>query len=360
MSFADIPFNSTPNFKFQEIIDDKADCLTSTYQFDCYKEKSGRLILISPFFDIKNAVDLDYHIRLLNLETKEVLKKLEGHLDRVTMVRYFQDPSNRKNYLVSADKRYSVLVWDLTDDCTNSEKIYEVSPKYEAHIYSCLLIFREEKMFLATSSIDSNNPTKVYELELHKSNQNYNPVDLRDTNNCSVYFMANWYNEQTGQNIIIQNTKNKIRFTEYPNNQTYHILETGEKYPYNQAGIVFKIRGEDFYAHSCTYGLVQIFDLAKKELVKKIEIGGDVHLYSFVFWNENYLLLNDCLQRRIIVFDIFDDYKVKSKVLCPEMYFEKFIEKIVHPVYGESILSVGIDWKIKLYVNRSLLDDNSP
>lgn len=36
------------------------------------------------------------------------------------------------------------------------------------------------------------------------------------------------------------------------------------------------------------------------------------------------------------------------------MYFDRFIKKIEHPIYGESILSVGIDWKIRLFVNRNI------
>ena len=50
-----------------------------------------------------------------------------------------------------------------------------------------------------------------------------------------------------------------------------------------------------------------------------------------------------------------DDYAIKSKVLCPEFYFDRFIKKVDHPKYGESILSVGIDWKIKLFVNRNIV-----
>ena len=39
------------------------------------------------------------------------------------------------------------------------------------------------------------------------------------------------------------------------------------------------------------------------------------------------------------------------------MYFDRFIRKVDHPVYGESILSVGIDWKVKLYTNRNIIKE---
>ena len=39
------------------------------------------------------------------------------------------------------------------------------------------------------------------------------------------------------------------------------------------------------------------------------------------------------------------------------MYFDRFIRKVYHPIYGESILSVGIDWKIKLFTNRNIIKE---
>ena len=55
-----------------------------------------------------------------------------------------------------------------------------------------------------------------------------------------------------------------------------------------------------------------------------------------------------------------DGYKIKSKGLCPEMYFDRFIKKVDHPIYGESVMSVGIDWKIRLFVNRDIKREIKP
>ena len=84
--------------------------------------------------------------------------------------------------------------------------------------------------------------------------------------------------------------------------------------------------------------------------------------YNFVKWNENIILLYDAFQRRIFVLDTNTEgnqpYKIISKVLCPEMFYDKFIKKVNHPVYGESLLSIGVDWRIKLWVNRNVVVDD--
>lgn len=350
MNFEEVSFKSNPNFRFKEIVTDKSDCLSSTYQFDCYKDKNGEIILISPFFDYENILKQEHHISLINLQNNKVIKKLEGHKDRVVTVRYFQDPSNKNDYFISADRKYHIIVWDLNNECT---KKLDIVVKYEGFIYSCLLIFEEKKMWAVVSSLGENNVTKVIDVD----NKDH-ICEIEDSRGLNIYFLAYWYNkdalDNTQKHNIIQCGKNKILISEFPANNTYHILETDEKHPYNLAGIVFKNKNRDILAVSATYGLIQFLDLATKTLVKVFE-SEDVHLYSFIRWNDDYLLINDCLQRRILILDMKKDYRIKSKVLCPQMHFDRFIKKVDHPLYGESILSIGIDFKIKLFINRNII-----
>ena len=135
--------------------------------------------------------------------------------------------------------------------------------------------------------------------------------------------------------------------------KTDYSIQTDEKHPYNLGGMVFKNKDKHLLITSATYGLIKVIDLQQKKEIQSIQLE-DVFLYSFIKWNEHYILVNDCLQRRILILDMQDNFKIKSKVLCPEMYFDRFIKKIEHPIYGESILSVGIDWKIRLFVNRNI------
>ena len=117
-------------------------------------------------------------------------------------------------------------------------------------------------------------------------------------------------------------------------------------------GIVFKNNGRDLLAVSATYGLIQIYNLEYKEVFIKFEFE-NVFLYSFVKWNDNYLLINDCSNKSILILDMKDSFQIKKEIKCPEMYFDRFIKKVEHPLYGESILSVGIDWKIRIFINEN-------
>ena len=183
---------------------------------------------------------------------------------------------------------------------------------------------------------------------------------ITESKDLIVYSLSYWYNnnsEEGKKHVIIQCRSNKILMSEFPSNTTYYNIETDKKFPYISGSIVFKNWGRDMLTASLTCGLVLFVDLLKKEMVHEFKTEDDifVHLFSFGRWNEQYLLLSDAEKRRIIIFDTLQNYKIKSKHLYPEIFTDKYIQKINHLIYGESILSLGNDF-IKLYINRKYID----
>lgn len=345
MSFHNDNFKANPNFKYKGNAAEKSECLASTYQFDVYKDDKGEVFLISPYWDISKADQPDHHISLINLKNNQVEKVLEGHKDRVLVARYFQDPYTKKHYFISADRKYHVLVWDLSD---NGKIIFDEYLKYDSFIYSVLLMFEENGTIYAVISTLSSGETWVYPI-----NDKVNKRALKNTKEDNVYFMTYWWDKKKKHHNIISCCKNKITIHDFNTDDNPAEFKTDEKHPYNLGGMVFENNGKDYVITSATYGLIKVIDLeGKKEILNNTL--DDVFLYSFVRWNDQYILVNDCLQRRILVLDMKDGFKIKSKVLCPEMQFDRFIQKVNHPIHGESILTVGIDWNIKLFANRNI------
>ena len=164
MSFNDVCFKTNPNFRFQEIVTDKSDALSNACIFDVYKDRDKNIILIAPFFDSVNIMKQDYHVSLIDLKENKEIRKLEGHQDRILTCRYFKDPSSENDYIISADRKSNVIVWDISNDFI---KKLDINLEYDAFIYSCLLIFDEEqnRMFAVASSVSSNNITKVIDCQ---------------------------------------------------------------------------------------------------------------------------------------------------------------------------------------------------
>jgi len=348
MSFENVNFSANPSFKFKEIVVEKTECLGGTYQYDCFKGDDGETYLISPYWDIDNIEKREHHISIINLRTRET-RVLNGHKDRVLTVRYFQDPYTKKHYLISADRKTRVLVWDLSD---NYKIILDTELKYESFIYSVLLFFEENKIYAVTSTL-SNGETFVIPLD-----DKEHKIEIPNTKDFNIYFLTYWWDEKNKEHNIIQCGKNKIKISQFKARTDFE-FQTDDKHPYNMDGMVFKNKGKDYLITSATYGLIKVIDLEERREIVSMTFD-DVFFCSFVRWNDYYILLNDKLQRRILVLDMENNYQVISKVLLPEMYHDKFIKKIDHPKYGESLLSVGIDWKLKLFVNRTITSDDIP
>ena len=345
MSFHNDNFKSNPNFKYKGNAVEKTECLASTYQFDVFRDDKGEVYLISPYWDISKADKLDHHISLINLKNNQVEKTLEGHKDRVLVARYFQDPYTKKHYFISADRKFHVLVWDLSN---NGNIIFDEFVKYDSFIYSVLLMFDENGTIYAVISTLGSGETWVYPI-----NDKAKKKALKNSKESNVYFLTYWWDKKIKHHNIISCGKNTISIHDFNTDENPKEFKTDDKHPYNLGGMVFEKEEKNFLITSATYGLIKLIDLDEKKEVftRTFE---DVFLYSFVRWNDQYILINDCMQRRILVLDMKDDYKIKSKVLCPEMYFDRFIQKVDHPIHGESLLSVGIDWNIKIFANRNI------
>ena len=364
MSFDQQNFISNPNFKFREYPAELRECLGTTYTYDVYKNKQGQTILISPYFNIDKQCNTEgdpsiglenYHyISLIDLSNNKEIQKLVGHRDRVVTCRFFEDPYNGKQYLISADRKYQVKVWELTD---NGKLIFDrqVEEKYDNFIYSVLMIFEKGLFYIVVSTLGTGE-TCVYTIGNEQTMKK-----LKDTRELNIYYLDYWYEEDaeegSGEHHIIQCGKSNILVSQLKKDTNYSV-KTDEKYANNLCGMVYKKNGKDLLIVSATRGLLTFIDLKER---KEIQIPNvkreysDVFFYNFVRWNEQYILLYEAMQRRILVLDTDNDYKIVSKVLCPEMYYDRFIRKVDHPKYGESILSVGIDWKVKLYTNRNII-----
>ena len=182
-------FKTEPNFKFKEIVRDKADCLTSTYQFECYKDKNGEVYLIYPFFDIENDMN-NYHLSVVRLKDNKEVKLLEGYKDRILTIRYFQDPYTKSDYLVSADRKNNIILWDLRN---NFSKKLEKKVNCNSFIYSLLLIFDPNKIYIAFLNTDDG--TKVFDI-----NNNNNIINIKNANYNS-FFLEYWFNSKKNKHI---------------------------------------------------------------------------------------------------------------------------------------------------------------
>ena len=348
MSFDDLIFESTPNFRFKSTAVENCESLGGSCNFEIL-QKDQKTYLISPLFEQGITTNV-FFIRVISIEDNIVIKKLEGHDDRILNVRYFYNEITQKDYLVSADKKNKVIVWDINDDYKLLKKL---EFKFEGFIYSNVLFFKNDSIYLITSSMDYQGSVKIVDIT-----KNDPPEDVNSTEDFPVYFMTIYHNKINTKNYLILNGKKNIKIVEiFPENENEDIFikefTTEEEKLYNSGGLIYNFNNYDYYICSKTNGTLMIINLEIMEQVGDDRKFDGVSFYNIVKWNEKYLLFLDSYNRKVNVLDL-NDHKIKSKMVFPELKYPRYMKKVIHPIYGEALLIIGVDFKIKLYINKTI------
>ena len=299
--------------------------------------KDNQEYIVSPNY--KN-----FNLNIFNLRNNQKILSLQKHENSIRTIRYFINNKNKNEYLISADRDYKVIIWDITN---NYNIKYIIDTKYASDIYSCLLVFPENMNdnFIVTSTycMSKNNEeaaTKVYSFNDCKFIKYIN-----NTSDIHVYYLLSWYNKNNNQYYIIQFSKNKILINNLISDELYsELINIPEGYHYS--GVLYYKDNKDYLCSSSTNGYLNIWDLYEKKIYKNINTNGS-NLAHVINWNNKYIIAVDINKKSFKIIEIENNsiYDIKNdnkhKLYC--------IKKVNHPIYGESLLSVTNDKVIKLW-----------
>ena len=299
--------------------------------------KDNQEYIVSP--NCKN-----FNLNIFNLRNNQKILSLEKHKNSIRTIRYFINNKNKNEYLISADRDYKVIIWDITN---NYNIKYIIDTKYASDIYSCLLVFPENMNdnFIVTSTycMSKNNEeaaTKVYSFNDCKFIKYIN-----NTSDIHIYYLLSWYNKNNNQYYIIQFSGNKILINNLISDELYsELINIPEGYHYS--GVLYYKDNKDYLCSSSTNGYLNIWDLYEKKIYKNINTNGS-NLAHVINWNNKYIIAVDINKKSFKIIEIENNsiYDIKNdnkhKLYC--------IKKVNHPIYGESLLSVTNDKVIKLW-----------
>ena len=104
-------------------------------------------------------------------------------------------------------------------------------------------------------------------------------------------------------------------------------------------------------------GNIKIWNFHSGELLNKIKIINDTfpenkEIYGLCLWNNEYIFVG-CNDKNIKLIEI-NKGKVIKKLTGHENTVST-IKKVVHPKYGQCLISSGNDNKIKIWININLI-----
>ena len=296
---------------------------------------------------------INFNLDIITLIDNKKQYSIKGHIKKVTNIRYFLNQYNNIEYLISSDEAGLVNVWDISNNFYLKNSI---ETKYNDIIYSCLLVFvsnsensnsdNEGYIITSTYGISDENEksgTKIYSMENNGEFVNY----INNTNNNSVYYLLSWYDKQHNKYYIIEFCYMKIFINDLLENELYAELTQEQKLSH-YSGFVYEINKDKNYLYSSSKnGFINVWDLYSKKLINNINVNGSI-LCHMIQWDEQYAIVADYNSKSFKIIDI-QSLSIVKDIGGGHNKEVKTIKKIKHPLYGDSLLSAGNDYTIKLW-----------
>ena len=340
-----ILFKNNPNLRYKEDIIYDNDSIGFNDLFDIFSSNiDNKLYIISP-----NKISFSLDIYLLE-NTNQIVNSLKGHNNHITMVKYYFNSNDniKKEYIISADINGVVIIWEIND--INSYKKYEIKLKTTDFIYSCLMYFESINNYIITSTCGKDD-TKLF--ILNDQNNIKFVKNIKNSKNNNVYYLLIWPNKISKEIHLIQFCKMKIVISNINSNEIYWNLidEKNKDGPYMNGFIYSNKKNENEYyeyLYSVSMnGYINIWELHQKLLINSIFINNNF-LNQIIQWNENYIIMTNGNKNNILIMDL-NCGRIITSIFSKHEKGIINIKKVVHPIYGESLLSCGLEGSIFLW-----------
>ena len=261
---------------------------------------------------------------------------------QITNFRYYYDKYNKRDLIISIiGIKNCVKIWDAYSwECIISiNNIYR-----EGNIYSSLILNDDSKknLYIVTSNctlFKDSQPLRVYDL-------NGDLIKVIPDSKGKTFFLDSFYDPKNSKTFIISVNKEFVKSFDFSKDTCYKkyidAFDKPEEKKINFDGYFYSsvinyfddileliVSGDD--------GFIRIWDFYGGNLIKKIETDKNC-IFSLCLWNENYLFgAGEDAKIKLIDLKagvIINELKGHNKMVCS-------IKKIIHPKFGECLISQG-------------------
>ncbi len=311
--------------------------------FEVFNSILGQMCLVYAF-KLENKYNSIATYNIIDYKTMSVLRN--AHREDITNFRHYLDKRNRRDLILSVSATdNNVRMWDIN----NLEFIITIN-NINRHGFTksaCILNFNND-LFIVTSNYSHSEvqePIRLYNMDGYKIKEiNYK--------NNQTYFIDIYHDKQFDIKYIITGNLGFVRTYNYTNDCKYHRYNDDDDEEYEHYKVI--IYNKDNNTKIISTGKerqILIWDFHSTELINKIKVS-DIpfdNLYGISLWNNN-ILVAGC-GNTLHIIDIKNEEVVN--ILIGHSYNIMTIKTIIHPIYGECIVSQELyNGQIKLWANQ--------
>ena len=276
-------------------------------------------------------------------DQKKIIELKKAHNTYITNFIHYLDEINKRDLIMSVSKNdNNIKIWNANNwECilnmTNANKV--------GWLLSSCFLKNNNSVYIVTSNCnkegDSEN-MKIFDLNGDKIKEIYN-------SNERTYRIDHYYDNITNKNYIICGNFGYIKSYDYNNNQLYHKYYDNGKGSHHSI-IIKNIKNVLTLVESSYEGNIRIWNFHSGLLLNKIKIG--MALFGICLWNDNYLFVG-CYDNSIKLIGLENNLIIKNLNAHDNRVLS--MKKIIHPIYGECLISQNLDKSaIKLWINKNI------
>ena len=345
-SISEFDFKLNPVLKYQETIFNNNYGSGCNSLFDVYiNYLDSKSYLITSNFN--NCV-----INIILLEKNNIIATLKGHKIEILSVRYFMNEITKEEYIISSDKDNTIIVWNVHNNF-NIEFNCNIDYSQNCQIYSCIITNIEQFNYVITSCYNTNSYylqkkekkdlTKMYSL----MNKDF-IKNVYNTEKNNTKYMLSWYNKSDGNIYIIELCDYLININNLLKSKNYCTLKSYIENEEYLTGFLYKNNETDYLITGSWNGYVRIFDLYEKEQINYLDTN-ICELYNMILWSNRYTIISYKFGNKIKIMDN-KNFEIISIFESEHFNEIKCIKKIIHPLFGESLITCSENGKIKLFI----------
>ena len=267
-----------------------------------------------------------------NLNNNQMIQEIKNaHNKNITNIRNYFDSFNERDLILSISSEDNNLkIWDITFNCLVNLK----NVNQDGFLFSGTILYYNYENYIITtnSSSDECEPIKIFDFKGNK---------LNEINNSNYFtnIMDTYYDNNYDKNYIITGNKGCVISYDLNENKIYNnYYESGDKYDHNSI-VINNISKIIKLIESSDEGIIRIWDFHMRILMNRINVINE-RLLGICLWNNNSIFVG-CEDYTIRLININNGEIIKS--LSGHREEIATIKKIIHPKYGECLVSYGGD-----------------
>ena len=296
--------------------------------------------IISLIYSNKNKSIISY-----NLTSNKIINEIKNaHNNYITNFRHYLDNNNKRDLILSISYiDNNIKLWNINYyECLINIKNINKS----GYLFSACFLNDNNQINIITSNGHLFNILEFESIKIY--NLKGNKLKEIKNSNDNTYFIDSYYDNKYSKNYIIAGNIDYVNSFDYEKNKIYHKYNDKNNFAPHFSIVINNKKEIVELIESCYDGNIRIWNFHSGELLNKIKINNNL-LFCICLWNNEYLFVG-CEDNTIKLIDL---NKGIIKQFKGHKDYVLTIKKIIHPKYGECLISQGLEKDgIKLWINK--------